>query len=187
MRIFEKNTDCRLKTEKRSINVKVLGLITHDISGSRSVNSAHDFPYFYNSDALYLFADLRELACVSIPGMSDVMLSTPDQARFFCAPKKGTEKHNIKDLKNQEAPIMQNSHCCMSDWNIIPAHPVYPQAGIIAADLRKAIRRAELEERKESSRLRLRKCKLRTELKSSIQLASLKASLEHIIHVLEAF
>ena len=82
---------------------------------------------------------------------------------------------------------MQNSHCCMSDWNIIPAHPVYPQAGIIAADLRKAIRRAELEERKESSRLRLRKCKLRTELKSSIQLASLKASLEHIIHVLEAF
>lgn len=96
MRNFRKNVNHGLKTGEDGNTVKASGVETHDISGSRSVNSAHDFPYFYNSDALYLFADLREPACVSMSGMSGVMFLTPDQARFFCARRKARKEHNIK-------------------------------------------------------------------------------------------
>lgn len=47
------------------------------------------------------FADLREPTCVNMPGTTIDVFLTPDQARFFCAPKKGTGKHNRKSLFNR--------------------------------------------------------------------------------------
>lgn len=103
MKISEKFLNPGLISAEDGNTVKILGVITHVNSGSRSVNSAHDFPYFYNSDALYLFADLREPACVSMLGMTVNMLSTPDQARFFCARDKARKEHNINDLINRRS------------------------------------------------------------------------------------
>ena len=96
MKISEKFLNPGLISAEDGNTVKTLGLETHDISGSRSVNSAHDFPYFYNSDALYLFADLREPACESMSGMSGVMFLTPDQVRFFCARRKARKSITLK-------------------------------------------------------------------------------------------
>lgn len=80
---------------------------------------------------------------------------------------------------------MRNLYARMPNGEVVPSHPVYPRAGLVAEDIRKAIRRSELDARKEIAELRLRRSKLRTEIRSSIQLASLKASLQQIISVLE--
>lgn len=95
MKLFSKQ---RLKNSRCGATVKTLGLITHANSGSRSVNSAHDSRNSYYSDAFY-FAGLREPACVSMPGTTVCVLSTPDQARFFCARDKAQEEHNINGLQ----------------------------------------------------------------------------------------
>ena len=93
MELFSKQ---RLKNSRCGATVKTLGVETHVASGSRSVNSAHDSRNSYYSGALY-FADLRELACVSMPGTARNVFLTPDQARFFCARRKAQEEHNIND------------------------------------------------------------------------------------------
>lgn len=91
MKLFSKQ---RLKNSRCGTTVKMLGLITHAGSGSRSVNSAHDSRFFI-SHSHCIFAGLRKPACVSMSGTTTCVLSTSDQARFFCARDKVQKKHNI--------------------------------------------------------------------------------------------
>lgn len=144
MRNFEKNTDCRLKTEKRSINVRASGVETHVNSGSRSVNSAHDFPYFYNSDALHLFADLRGRSCVIMTGTTIDVFLTPDQVRFFCARRKAQRKHNRKSLfnrrhhENAQRHNISGSLCC----GHLAGCKAHPQTAEVPAGYRPGTRMA---------------------------------------------
>ena len=93
MQLFSKT---HLKSSRGGDTVSALGLRTHVVSGSRSVNSAHDSRFFTHSHSHCIFAGLREPSCVSMTGTTTCVLSTPDQARFFCVRKKTQEEHNDK-------------------------------------------------------------------------------------------
>lgn len=101
MRNFRKNVNHGLKTGEDGNTVKASGLTTHGNQRQSLSVIGGDSPYFYNSDALYLFADLREPACVSMSGMTGFMLLTPDQARFFCARNKARKSITLKTSKTR--------------------------------------------------------------------------------------
>lgn len=145
MKNFEKNVNHGLQLRDCHANVRALGVETHDISGSRSVNSAHDFPYFYNSDALYLFADLREPACVSMSGMSGVMFLTPDQARFFCARRKARKEHNIKSpytRRHHDLPTHEPDPDPAVRRAAERGHEIHPETAAYAPEYRSGSRMA---------------------------------------------
>ena len=93
MQLFSKT---HLKSSRGGDTVSALGLRTHAGSGSRSVNSAHDSRFFTHSHSHCIFAGLRERSGVIRTGTTVYVLSTPDQARFFCVRKKTQEEHDKK-------------------------------------------------------------------------------------------
>ena len=114
MKKYQKKSKKHLNFAGDGNTVKVLGLITHDRKRQSLSVIGGDFPYFCNSDALYLFADLRERSCVIMTGTTYDVLSTPDQARFFCARDKAQEK-----AINSNDQIVRRSRQC--------AHALYPR------------------------------------------------------------
>ena len=103
MQLFSKT---HLKSLRGGDIVSALGVITHVVSGSRSVNSAHDSRFFIYSHSHCIFAGLREPLCVSMTGTAYYVLSTPDQARFFCVRDKTQEEHN-----NERSTVRRPERC----------------------------------------------------------------------------
>lgn len=101
MKISEKFLNPGLISAEDGNTVKASGLTTHGNQRQSLSVIGGDSPYFYNSDALCFFADLREPACVSMSGMTGFMLLTPDQARFFCARNKARKSITLKTSKTR--------------------------------------------------------------------------------------
>ena len=93
MQLFSKT---HLKNSRGGDTVSTLGVETHVVSGSRSVNSAHDSRFFIHSHSHCIFAGLREPSCVSMTGTAYYVFLTPDQARFFCVRRKTQEERNYE-------------------------------------------------------------------------------------------
>ena len=77
-----------LKSEAARCIVKTSGLRNPTLQAAIGP-SAGAIPHFFNSN---LFAGLRERSCVIMAGTTCSVFLTPEQARFFCAPKKGAKK-----------------------------------------------------------------------------------------------
>ena len=98
MNIFQTKSNNRLKMSLSSAKLSLLGLITHANSGSRAVNGG-DLRFFSAETHCIIFAGLREPSCESTRGTTVCVLSTPSQARFFCARDKAQERHSINGLQ----------------------------------------------------------------------------------------
>lgn len=138
MRNLEKNTNRGLQLRSCRANVRASGVTTLYDSGSRSVNSAHDFRFFCKTESLYLDFGLEGSRKA---GVSIVTFVTPQA--LFCARDKA-QKRITKILNDRGASNDLPTHVTVPDPGSRRAaergHEIHPETAAHAIEDRRGSR-----------------------------------------------